>query len=241
MYHSRILLLVLGFLLLSFSVKAQNYKQLVQKAMVELSSSKLPDAKTTCHFKYKIRTQYWNPKQNPVSANVELLFNKEKAFARSDKADYYHDGKNAVSILKKERKIIWMESLRDAWQERDFSGVLDLHEQFYDKASYSRVQRKDEGQDLILIRITPSQEWRDKKNIDYILSEINTKTTKVERMLIQFSKKHTTKSIEFIYEIMDFNSNKKLNKSTQAIVFNSSGQLHKIYKGYQLIDLHKKN
>lgn len=241
MYHFRISLLVLSLIQLSFNTKAQDYKQLVKKAMVELSSSELPDAKTTYHFKYKIRTQYWDTKQKPVSTAVELLFNKEKAFARSDKADYYHDGKNAVSILKAERKIIWMKSLRDAWQERDFSGILGLHEQFYDKASYSRVQRKEEGEDLMLIKIIPSQEWQEQKNIDYILSEVNTKTTKVERMLIQFSKKHSTKSIEFIYEIMDFNSSKKLNKSAQAIVFNSSGQLHKMYKGYQLIDLHKKN
>ncbi len=241
MKHFQLMLVVLGLVLLSLSSKAQEYKQLVKEAMVELSSSKVPDAKTTYHFKYKIRTQYWNPRQKPVSTSIELLFNEERAFARSDKADYYHDGTNAVSILKNERKIIWMESLRDAWQGRDFSNFIKLHKQFYEKASYGRVQRQNEPADLMLIKIKPHKEWSDKKNVDYILAEINSKTKKVERMFIQYAKGAPNKSIEFIYEIMDLNSNKKLTKTAQNIVFTSSGQLHKAYRGYELIDLHKKN
>lgn len=230
------IVLLLPLLFLTASLSAQNYKEMVWNAMKELNELKKPSKNNRYHFKYKVRSVPRNNPQKALMARVETIVAADRIVIKSDKGDYYQDPKNAFTIVKDAKKVVWNNSPQDAWSKQDFSGFNNLKKAFFDGATYSRVRRQGEPEGIVLLKMLPELEVRKKGLVDYLMIEIDTKANRVTRLLTMYNQASPQKLTEYIYEKMDLKSNAYIAKRAIDYVM-TNNQLKSSYRNYELIDL----
>ena len=224
-------------LCLGLAAQAQtDYKTLIKKGMEQLNTTQLPEQKTAYHIKYDVRIDYWDsPAQ---TAQVEMHLSNKTAFFISDKVAFYRDEKDAFSIIKDAKKIMWMDAQGTDKLLQQQQRFLDIKNDFFEKANYSRITRKDEPEGLQLIKIVPTAAWRNDYEIDYILVELDTKRNQITRMLMQYTAIAEKKTVEYIYHQLDYNATVTYFDKRNAKSFVFSGtKLSAAYQGYELVDL----
>ncbi len=220
---------------------AQNYKEIVWDALEELNELEKPKGDNRYHFKYMVRTVYKNGKQKPVSASFETIVANDRIVIKSDKSAYYQDKQYSFAVMNEGQKIIWNNSPLNSWGKQDFSGFAKLKKAFFDAATYTRIERKDEPEGVLLLKMVPDLEVRKKGTTDYLLIEVNTRINKVTRMLIRYNEASDQKLTEYIYEKTDLKSTAYIASKAKDYLMNSKNQLKSAYKNYELIDLRKEN
>lgn len=227
-------------MMVALSSYAQDYKAIAWGALKELNTLEKPTGNTRYHFKYKVRTVYKNNSQQPVAASFETIVAKDRILIQSDKSAYYQDEKNAFAVIKEEQKIIWNDSPLDSWGKQDFSGFTKVKKTFFDTGTYTRIQRKNEPEGIMLLKMVPDLAVRKKSTTDYLLIEVNTITNKVTRMLIHYNEASEQKLTEYIYEKADLNSNIPIASKAKDYLLTSQNKLKAAYQNYEVIDLRRK-
>lgn len=225
--------------MVAWSSYAQDYQKIAWQALKELNTLEKPTGNTRYHFKYKVRTLYKNKSQQPVAASFETIVAKDKILIKSDKSAYYQDKKDAFAVIKGEQKIIWNDSPLDTWGKQDFSGFTKVKKSFFEEGTYTRIQRKNEPEGILLLKMVPDLAVRKKSTTDYLLIEINTLTNKVTRMLIHYNEASEQKLTEYIYEKADLDSNIYMAAKAKDYLMNSQNKLKAAYQNYEVIDLRR--
>lgn len=234
----KIVLMLLTSLIV-VSLNAQDYKKITWEALKELNKLEKPTGNNRYHFKYKVRTVYRDKSKKPVYASFETIVAKDRILIQSDKSAYYQDDKDAFAVIKEEQKIIWNDSPLDAWGKQDFSGFTKVKKAFFDAGTYTRIQRKEEPEGIMLLKMVPALEARKKGTTDYLLIEVNALTNKVTRMLIHYNETSAQQLTEYIYEKADLKSTAYIASKAKDYLMNSQNKLKTAYKNYELIDLRR--
>jgi len=191
---------------------------------------KSPTKNQVYHIHYTTNTIFFQGKGLPnVSTETDILIGENKIVIEDNNMKVYGDDKHMFVVLPKAKTIYWNKSDVTVYEQSN------SHQKFLD---VERVLLKTSKDIKCLsnnnVSVIPSDEF--KKNIGLIEQNIKLDLNKKRVSSVEniYNSKSKIKRQVVDYAVVNYNSSKKIKKSTDYI-FNGTSLLS-VYEGYEIVD-----
>jgi len=196
-----------------------------------------PNSNATYHLKYTTIVKYHKELQIPdVNTTSEIMVSHQKQVIEDPNMKVYADAENVFVVIPRNKLIYWNNSDPKIFEANNAHlQFLELEKGLLKSSKVTCASK--EGK----LHITLIPESKVTNQLSLIRQQIvyNNNLKRIEKVTNYFNKKSKINVQTTHYEILDYNSKRKIKKSSKQYVF-SSGKLRPIFSGYKLIDNRKK-
>ena len=235
---NKITLLILC--LLPFCITAQSSDQelrtLLNQCLGKIKTIESPPKGKAYYMSYATRTAFNDPSIKPVTSEVELIVTHEQSHYRSKEFDYFHDQKDAFTIMPMTRMIFWSDSPALLLKKRDLSPLASFRDQALSRAKLTQLKNNTGNTNSILVKIEHDQELQQQVDYQYVVLELDTQRKQVTRTLFKYKEKHDVDKLEIKYNTIDMNYKVSTPKQVRNLVVSNDSKLLSKYNHFKLID-----
>lgn len=239
-FRKTIVLITICWIQFGFSQKqvSKNCKSQILAYLETMEKVITPASSAVYHMNYTTETVFFDAYNIPVtSTKTDMLMSNKKIAMDDENMKVYGDEKNVFVVLPKVKKIYWNNSDPKLFTENNsYKNFLDIERSLLESAEQISCSSLNNTLDRIVI--IPSTAFVKATGLMKQVLEYDKIQKRVVRVENQFNNKSKVKKQIVKYEILDYESNKKI-KEPLAYIFSGSN-LKPSYKNFEIIDNRKK-
>jgi len=217
------------FLLVTNSNAQDNLLQLTREVTKTIDA---PENKNF-HLKY-IQTSTTRDRMDlPQSIEVELKRVDNKLWMTSAHMDVFVDKADAFIVYKEAKRIFVTKDIQSAKNQMKGGSILKAMEMLWQTAAITEITPSIKSETRTL-KIVPSDNMKQASQVERVDISFNRSTKKMEKVTLYMEQKSNIKKVEYDYLIIEKDVNLNLFDNARSEIYNSSGNIHKKYKGYSI-------
>ncbi len=212
---------------------SEDCKKIVLRYLQRMETVDAPEEGEVYHLKYRTKTQF--PKELGISStetSTEIFSGKNQLALYDQKMLVFGDDDHILVVIPEHQKIYWNSSDPKIFDDVSaYKKSLKIQRALFDSAIEVSCEDKN---GLMSIKVRPGHDFALKTKLVEQQITYSTREDRVVKVDNLYGKSSKIKKQSIAYEILDFNSPRKITAPITALF--KDNELRPEYKGFQIID-----